>query len=314
MLKIIRLIICKTLQAVLLLLGVSLLVFMLLTIAGGDALTALRGNGAITEEGMAEWRHIYGLDQPLLIRYGRWLRELVTGRLGYSCYFQAPVSSIIWPRLLHTCALAGVAMTISLTFSLTVGIAAALRRNGWMDRLCDLIVLMSASIPRLVLAMTALTLIAPIAWSGVGESPDRLTVSLWFLRILPPALILCVPLVSHFLPQTRTSVSLALDQDFVRVARAKGLPETTILFRHVLRPALTPLLTIFGYAFGGVMSGSVVVERVMGWPGLGALSVTAVQSRDLPLLLGVVVVTAISVFVGNLLADILLRLNDPRLR
>jgi peptide/nickel transport system permease protein len=109
-------------------------------------------------------------------------------------------------------------------------------------------------------------------------------------------------------------LSHALAQDFVQVARAKGLPERTVIMRHALRDALNPLITLFGYAFGSVVSGSVIVETVLGWPGLGALSVNAVRYRDVPLLMGVVMITATAVLAGNLLADILLRLNDPRLR
>ncbi|MGH9943598.1 MAG: ABC transporter permease subunit, partial [Pyrinomonadaceae bacterium] len=135
-----------------------------------------------------------------------------------------------------------------------------------------------------------------------------------FHHILPPAPVLAVPLVALFLAQTREGLRAALREDFVRVARGKGLAEGTVVRRHALRAALNPLITIFGYSLGGLMSGSVIVETVLGWPGLGELSVTATRQRDVPLLLGVVVVTATAVLAGNFLADALLRLNDPRLR
>ncbi|HKX27191.1 MAG TPA: ABC transporter permease [Blastocatellia bacterium] len=312
--KISKLIFFRVVQAVLVLLGISLLIFGLLAIAGGDALTALHGHAMISDETLAKWRGIYGLDQPLWVRYGRWLSEIVNGSLGYSRSFQAPVANIIWPRLWRSFALASVAMVISWTVSLTVGIAAAVRFNSWLDRVCDLVVLLSASMPRLVLSLTALTFITHLAWFGADQPTGETQVGAFSLQVLPPALILCVPLISLFLPLTRTSVKMVLSQEYVSVARAKGLPERIVLFRHVLRPALNPMLTIFGYELGSVISGSVIVEKVLGWPGLGALSVSAVQSRDLPLLMGVVLVTATAVLVGNLLADILIRLNDPRLR
>jgi len=125
---------------------------------------------------------------------------------------------------------------------------------------------------------------------------------------------LSVPLIALFLAQVREGLSHALSQDFVQVARAKGLTERAVIMRHALRDALNPLITLFGYAFGSVVSGSVIVETVLGWSGLGSLSVTAVKTRDVPLLMGVVMITATAVLTGNLIADILLRLNDPRLR
>jgi peptide/nickel transport system permease protein len=134
------------------------------------------------------------------------------------------------------------------------------------------------------------------------------------LRIVPPAVVLCLPLVALFLAQTREGLSEALSRDFVRVARAKGLSERAVIMRHALRDALNPLITLFGYSFGSVVSGSVIVETVLGWSGLGSLSVRAVLTRDVPLLMGVVMVTATAVLVGNLLADIMLRLNEPRMR
>jgi peptide/nickel transport system permease protein len=126
--------------------------------------------------------------------------------------------------------------------------------------------------------------------------------------------VLAVPLVALFLAQTRESLRAALAEDFVRVARAKGLPERTVIFRHAMRAALNPLITIFGYSLGSVIGGSVVAEYVLGWQGIGSLSVIAVLNRDVPLLMGVVVTTATAVLLGNLVADLLLRLNDPRLR
>jgi peptide/nickel transport system permease protein len=126
--------------------------------------------------------------------------------------------------------------------------------------------------------------------------------------------VLAVPLIALFMAQVRENVRQALGEDFVLVARAKGLSERDIVLRHALRAALNPLITIFGYSLGGVMSGSVIVEAILGWPGLGSLSVVAVRSRDVPLLLGIVMITAMAVFMGNLLADILLYLNDPRMR
>jgi peptide/nickel transport system permease protein len=169
-----------------------------------------------------------------------------------------------------------------------------------------LTVIVASSTPRLVLALLTLTLITYISFEGTGLG--------WFIRLIQPAIVLSIPLLAILLAQMRGRVREMYDEEFVRAARAIGSPERIILFRHVLRPSLNPLITISGYSFGGLISGSVIVESVFGWSGLGHLSVTAVQSRDVPLLMGIVLVTATMVLAGNLMADILLRLNDPRLR
>jgi peptide/nickel transport system permease protein len=163
-----------------------------------------------------------------------------------------------------------------------------------------------------VLALAALALAASTSLFSIGSGATNSAGS--FMNILLPATVLSVPLIALFLAQVRDGLSLTLHEEFVQVARAKGLSERVVTLRHALRAALNPLITIFGYSLGGLVSGSVIVETVLGWPGLGQLSVMAVRSRDVPLLMGVVMVTATAVLIGNLVADILLRLNDPRLR
>ena len=310
-----KLILSRTLQGILVLLVVSALTFALLAAAGGDALGELSTEGAASEATLRELRRVHGLDEPLAMRYMRWLADLARGRMGNSFYYHAPVATIIWPRLLRTLALAAVALVFALSFSLTLGALAARRKGSAWDRASELVILLTASTPRIVLALVALAIVARTSWFPVGGADTgESLMDFRPLRILPPAIVLSLPLVALFLAQTREGLSHALSQDFVRVARAKGLPERAVIMRHALRDALNPLITLFGYSFGSVVSGSVIVETVLGWSGLGSLSVRAVLSRDVPLLMGVVMVTATAVLIGNLAADIMLRLNDPRLR
>lgn len=309
-----KLILSRALQGVVVLLVVSALTFALLAAAGGDALGELASEGGASEATLRELRRVYGLDQPLATRYVYWLSNLARGRMGESFYYHAPVATIIWPRLLRTLALAAVALFFALSFSLTLGALAARRRDSLWDRASELVILLTASTPRIVLALIALAIVARTSWFPVGGAGAETLADISPLRILPPAIVLALPLVALFLAQAREGLSHALAQDFVQVARAKGLPERAVIMRHALRDALNPLITLFGYASGSVVSGSVIVETVLGWSGLGALSVNAVRHRDVPLLMGVVMVTATAVLVGNLVADILLRLNDPRLR
>ena len=309
-----KLIAYRLAQSMLSLVIVTALTFSLLAAAGGDALTALIEDPLASEATINEMRRIYGLDQPLVARYRQWLSNALCGDLGESFFYRAPVSGLVVARLMKTMALGLVALVIAWTVALALGIPAARRPRGWLDRLCELVVTLSASTPRIVMALILLALASGTSLLIPGAAAREEGSLASFARVLLPALALSMPLIALFLAQVREGVRDALNEDFVRTARAKGLSERAVTFRHALRPALSPLITIFGYSLGGVMSGSVIVETILNWPGLGSLSVIAVRSRDVPLLMGVVLVTAAAVFISNLLADILLCLNDPRLR
>jgi peptide/nickel transport system permease protein len=309
---VLKLILSRSLQGILVLLVVSVLTFSLLAAAGGDALTALRNDPLVTEKTIEEQRHIYGLDQPLAVRYARWLGSLARGQMGESFFFRAPVWTILRPRLLSTLSLAVAALLIAWIIALALGSMAARRPRSWIDKLCGVVIMLASSTPRIVLALAALAFAASTSLFSIGAGEKGTAGSL--LNILLPALVLSVPLIALFLAQVRDGLGRALREEFVQVARAKGLSERVVTLRHALRAALNPLITIFGYSLGNLVGGSVIVETVLGWPGLGQLSVIAVRSRDVPLLMGVVLVTATVVLIGNLIADILLRFNDPRLR
>jgi peptide/nickel transport system permease protein len=308
-----KMILSRLLQGVMVLLIISFLIFALLTRAGSDAVSRLE-NPRGSDETVENIRRIHGLDRPLMERYRNWLAEAARGNLGHSLVLQAPVWSLIWLPLLRTGVLATVAMLIAWAISLTLGIAAARRPGSLIDRLCSMIILLASSTPGLLLALLALALIYSTPLMGVVGPATNSGAGLWSFRVIPPAIILSVPLLGLFLAQTRVAIREALDEEFVLVARARGAPEWMVLLRHALRPAAGPLITVLGFSLGGVMSGSVVVETVMGWPGLGQLTVSAVETRDIPLLLGVTLAAAAAVMVGNLAADILQRLNNPQLR
>ncbi len=311
---ILKLIFWRLLQGLLVLLIVSALTFTLLAAAGGDALTALQGDPLVSEQSLTELRRTYGLDQPLYVRYLRWLGGIAQARMGQSFFYHAPVGTIIRSRLINTLWLAALALVFAWAIALSLGALAARRAGSWADHLCSAIILLAASTPRIVLALVALAFAVRTSLFTIGQPAPGESWTARLARVIVPALVLSVPLIALFLAQVRDGLRVALHEEFVQVARAKGLPERVVILRHALRSALNPLITIFGYSLGGVVSGSVIVETVLGWPGLGQLSVVAVRNRDVPLLMGVVLVTATAVFVGSLVADILLRLNDPRLQ
>jgi peptide/nickel transport system permease protein len=302
------------------LLIVTGLTFALLSAAGGDALNTLSEDPLASEATIQQMRRIYGLDQPMPVRYWRWLTNTLGGDMGESFFYHAPVSSLVFPRFVNTAVLAVLALLLAWTVALTLGVAAARRKGSWADRICEALILLSSSTPRIVLSLVMLAVASSLSWFQIAGGPAETQKApatpgaFSILQVLLPAFVLAVPLIALFMAQVRENVRQALGEDFVLVARAKGLSERDIVLRHALRAALNPLITIFGYSLGGVMSGSVIVEAFLGWPGLGSLSVVAVRSRDVPLLLGIVMITAMAVFMGNLLADILLYLNDPRMR
>lgn len=306
-----KLIAYKLAQSLVSLLIVTALTFTLLAAAGGDALSALGNDPLISERTLERMRKTYELDRPLAARYVGWLTNALGGDLGESFYYRSPVLDLIVSRAINTALLALLALVIAWSVALTLGTMAAARAGSWIDRLSDAVILITASTPRLVVALVSLAFLARYSLLSTVSQPSAARSASQFLVA---AFAISFPLIALFLAQVRAGVGAALKEDFVTLARAKGLRERDILLRHALRAALSPLITILGYSLGGVMSGSIIVEAVLGLQGLGSLSVNAVRSRDVPLLLGVVIITSLAVFVGNLIADALRYLNDPRMR
>lgn len=293
---------------------VTMLTFALLGRAGGDALTALQSDPQVSAQAIAEMRKVYGLDQPVHTRYVRWLNDILHGRMGVSFQYNVAVEKLLFPRLLNTSLIALLALISAWAIALLLGARAANPRNKFSLWTTSLLVTVLSSTPRLVFALLMLALMPAFLMQQNTKADTAATAALSFMQMIPPAIALAAPLLALFLAQTQESMRTALREDFVSFARAKGLRERTVLFRHALRAALNPLITIGGFSLGNVMSGSVIVETIFAVPGLGTLSVAAVQGRDVPLLMGVLVITSAMVLLGNLIADLLQQINDPRLR
>ena len=285
---------------------VSAVTFALLSLAGGDALTSLRENPQISDATIENLRRIYGLDQPLPVRYVNWLRGVAVGDLGDSMYFRVPVSSLLRTRFVSTLTLGMAALLLAVIVSFALGVAAARYKSGALERVIEFIVFLTASTPRIVLALVALAVVAQMTATSADAASG---VGFWLA-----ALALAAPLISIFLAQFHDGLSATMGEDFIQLARAKGLKEGTIIVRHALRAALNPVLTVFGLSLGGVLGGSVIVETVLGRPGIGALAVSAVRGRDLPLVMGIVLITSAAVWLGNTLAEVLQAVNDKRMR
>lgn len=298
----------KMIQGLLMIVIVSAITFALLSAAGGDSLSGLRDNPQISEETIASLAKVYGLDRPFIERYGVWLFNAMRGDLGESFAFRVPVQALAWSRLINTLILGGTALVIAVVLSFFLAIIATRYRNTAVSGLVELIILVTASTPRVLLSLLVLflSLRFSLAVQGAG--------SFSLFQLISAALVLALPLLAIYLAQLRSGLDEAMGEDFVRLARAKGLDEWRIITRHALRPALNPFLTISGLSLGGLLGGSVIVETVLGWPGIGALMVAAVRGRDVPLVMGVVIISSIAVWLGNSIAEFLQLLNDKRLR
>ena len=299
-----KLLLRKLLQGLMMVLIVSAVTFALLSFAGGDALTQLRDNPQVSNVTIERLRSVYGLDQPLPLRYLRWLSGAVTGDLGESTYFRVPVSGLVWARSVSTFLLGTAAFAIALALAVPLSLVGARYNSKIITAFIDLLILVSASTPRIVLALIALAISVQLSASAMSSG-----VLFWLA-----ALALSAPLVSLFLAQFHGELQRALREDFIKLARAKGLSETTVILRHAVRPALNPVLTIAGLSLGSVLGGSVIVESVLGRQGLGTLMVSAVRTRDLPLVMGIVLFTSTAVWLGNALAELLQAVNDKRIR
>jgi peptide/nickel transport system permease protein len=283
---------------------VSAVTFALLGFAGGDALTQLRDNPQISDKTIERLRSVYGLDQPLPVRYFRWLSGAVTGDLGESTYFRVPVSGLVWARSISTFLLGTAAFAIALTFAVPLSLLGVRYNSTTIAAFIDLLILATASTPRIVLALIALAI--SVRLTAFARSS---AVLFWLA-----ALALSAPLISAFLAQLYGELQQIMREDFIKLARAKGLSESAVIFRHAVRPALNPVLTIASLSLGGVLGGSVIVESVLGRQGLGTLMVSAVRARDLPLVMGIVLFTSTAVWLGNALGELLQAVNDKRIR
>lgn len=297
----------KVILGVVMFFGVSAITFGLLSAAGGDALTSLSENPQVSQETVDRLRAVYELDRPLTIRYLKWLGGLVQGDLGESFLYRTPVLGLLLARSLNTAMFAVAGLVIALGIAFPSAYLIVRTRSPWLDSLADVVVSLTASIPRMVAALVALLILISI--SGRSFAGDR------SLRALVlGALVISLPVIAVILAQAKGELARAVDLAFVQFARSKGLSERAVILRHALREALNPLLTIGGLSIGTMVSGSVVVETILGWPGIGSLLVAAVKGRDVSLVMGIVVATSVVVWLANTVAEIFQMINDPRLR
>lgn len=304
----------RLLHAILLLLAVSLATFVLADLAPGTALDALRLDPTISTETLETLRLRYGDDDPLTARYVRWLGGLVRGDLGLSVTHRVPVADLVGPRLGATLLLGATSTALAWLLALGLGSLAALRPAGWVDRAVSALQALLLALPEILLALVALLLAARVAWIPVGGLPSGGGVAQGLRHLFLPATVLALGGLAVLVSHVRTEVSRALDAPAVRAARGHGVGRWSLLYRYVLPEAANPLISLFGLSVGALLSGSLVVEAIFSWPGLGPLLLSAIQNRDLPVVVAAILASSACLVAGQMLADVWLYAHDPRIR
>jgi peptide/nickel transport system permease protein len=305
-----------------LLLAVSLLSFALLELAPGDFATDMRVDPRISPASVQALRDHYGLDDPLPARYWRWLGSIGRGEFGFSFAYNTSAGSLLWPRAWNTLLLTVPATLLAWVLALPLGIGAAARRGGWIDRLSSGASSLLLAVPDLLVPLLLLALAVRTGWlpaGGMLSSDGGGTGSAAHVRdILRHALLPLCALTAAILPivfrHVRSTMREALDAPPVRAARGHGIPARGILLRHALPLAANPLVSLFGISIATLLSASLLVEVIMSWPGLGPLLLEAILARDVHLVIGAVVFSTGFLGAGSLIADGLLLAADPRIR
>jgi peptide/nickel transport system permease protein len=309
-------------HGLLLLVGVSVLSFVLVELAPGDYFAEMRLDPRVSEATVRALRVRYGLDRPLPERYVRWVASLARGELGYSFAYGQPVGPLLWPRVRNTLLLTGTATGLAWMLAVPLGAWWATRRRGVADASLAGLTAILLALPDLVLALGLLLLAVRTGWFPAGgmtslgheQMPAGERLRDVAAHLVLPVTALVLGILPVLVRYVRASVADALAAPFVRAARAHGIPERRVLFRHALPAAANPLISLFGLSLAGLLSTSLLVEVVMSWPGLGPLMLEAILSRDFYLVLGPVLASTLLLVGGNLLADALLLAADPRIR
>ena len=293
--------------SVLILFGVAAITFVLLYLLPADPAVNLAGRSA-TPQTVANIRHELGLDRPLAVQFLNYVGNLAQGDLGRSYTQKTEVITLIMARLPATLILMAAGIAVEVALGLVFGIIAAINRGGPIDRLVMTMCFVGVSAPQFVVALLLLYVFAlMLGWfpmSGFG------TIS----HVVLPAVTLGVLGAGWYARMVRSAMIDVLNQDYVRTARAKGVSERRVILRHALPNALLPIIAMIGIDIGQFMSGVVVVEAVYGWPGIGQLVWQAIQQVDLPIIMGVTLVSAFAIVLGNLIADLIAPFIDPRIR
>ncbi len=312
----------RLIQMVPLVIGITFLSFVIIQMAPGDYLDKLKMNPQISQETLERLKQTYGLDQPILVQYFKWLINALKFNLGYSFSYHVSVIEIIKERVGNTLFLSITSAVLAWGLAVPLGIIAAVKPNTIIDKFIQLFSFTFMSIPNFFLAFLMLFVAVKtgIFPTGGATSPDYEQLSLWgkiidrLWHVSLPAFVLAVGSLAGLVRLVRSTMLESLQSEYVLFARAKGLKEKDVILKHALKNALNPFITLLGFEIASLLSGAALVEIIVNWPGMGMLMLDAVLSQDLYLVMGGLYIGAIMLIIGNLIADILLAKIDPRVR
>lgn len=303
----IRLIASRLLYTVPVLWLVVSVVFLLIHLVPGDPIVTMLGEGAASADLQAA-RHAYGLDQPIGKQYLHYWNGVLHGRLGQSIRLNQDVGRVIWDRYPYTIRLTIAALVVALLLSIPAGVRSAQRRDRWDDRLLSVVSLFGLSFPNFALGPILILFFAiklgllPVSGAGTWE------------HLVLPAITMGGALAAILTRMVRTAMLEELSQDYIRTARAKGLSESKVVYKHALRNAMIPVLTVVGLQFGSLLAGAIVTETIFSWPGIGRLTISAISNRDYFLVQGCILAIGLTYIAVNLLTDLLYAVVNPRIR
>lgn len=309
-------------HALLLLFAVSVLLFVLLQAAPGDFLSEIRLNSQVSLDTITQLRSQYGLDQPLPVRYWKWIESCAKGDFGYSFAYNTPAATLLLPRARNTLLLTIPALAISWLLAVPLGVLAAGWKGSWADKLFSGGTSTLLALPDVLIALLALLIALKSGIFPVGGMVSLNPQDPGFLgwlrdlgwHMLLPVVALVIGSVTIILRHVRASVGEVLESAYMRAAEGHGIPRMKLLFAHALPAAANPLISLFGLSVAMLLSVSLVIEVVMNWPGMGPMLLDAILSRDLFVVIGAVMLSTMFLIGGNLLADVLLYAFDPRIR
>jgi peptide/nickel transport system permease protein len=304
-------------QSVVLLLIVSLIGFSLLLLAPGSPLAQFAFSPGMSQEQMQAIAHQMGLNRPIIVQYFEWLGHMLQGDWGRSYRDGRPVLSVIGDHLFATMLLMGTSLAVSMSIGIWIGVASAARRNRAFDYIATACAMVALSIPTFWFGLVAIYLFSvKLGWFPAGNMYDVGDGSLLDIahHLVLPVLVLTFVEVAMWSRYMRSATLEVINQDFVRTAKAKGVPKQAILWRHVVRNALLPMIPLAGLQMPALLGGALVTETVFTWPGMGRLFLDSLSYNDYPVVMGLVMFSAVMVLLGSLLADIMTAIVDPRIR
>jgi len=305
------------------LIGVSFLIFMIFAFAPGDAVSSLiEANKNISAAKIAQLRHLYHLDEPKLMQYGRWFAGFLHGDLGQSIKLNQPVGHIINTYIWNSFYLQLTGFIISIIVAIPIGVISATKQYSIFDNVFTVFALIGISLPSFFMGLLLMKWFAVDAHifpvSGMTSTGQyykgfKLLGDVLYHMVLPGIVITLIN-ISSLMRYVRMSMLEVIKQDYIRTARSKGLKEKVVIYKHALRNGMIPVVTILGMSIGTLFSGAVITEQIFGWPGIGKLTITSINDRDYPMLMGINMIIVVFTLLGNLLADVCYALVDPRIK